>query len=102
MIDTDSLISHLTESARRPATAHLAVSQTVSHSRRYPATLAALQEERLVGLDCVNAVTTLLQRVRNAHPMRESFQAAEVQYDMLTAAPAAAENLGRLAADVHV
>jgi hypothetical protein len=33
-----------------------------------------------VGLDYVDAVTTLLQRVRNAHPTHGSYQAAELQW----------------------
>lgn len=41
--------------------------------------MAGPREERLAGLDCVNAVTTLLQRARNAHPTKGAFQAAEVQ-----------------------
>ena len=42
--------------------------------------MAAPREERLAGLDFVNAVTTLLQRARNTHPTKGAFQAAEVQY----------------------
>lgn len=42
--------------------------------------MAAPREELLTGLDCVNAVTTLLQQARNAHPMKGAFQAAEVQF----------------------
>lgn len=48
--------------------------------RTYSAEMAAPREERLAGLDCVNAVTTLLQRARNAHPTKGAFQAAEVQF----------------------
>ena len=42
--------------------------------------MTAPREERLAGLDSVNAVTTLLQRARNAHPTKGAFQAAEVQF----------------------
>lgn len=56
--------------------------------------MAAPQEERLAGLDCVNAVTTLLQRARNAHPTKGAFQAAEVQYWWNTPHPT--DTLGQL------
>jgi GNAT superfamily N-acetyltransferase len=56
--------------------------------------MAALHEERLAGLDCVNAVTTLLQRARNAHPTKGAFQAAEVQNWWCTPHPT--DTLGQL------
>ncbi len=56
--------------------------------------MAAPREERLAGLDCVNAVTALLQRVRNAHPTKGAFQAAEVQYWWNTPHPT--DTLGQL------
>jgi GNAT superfamily N-acetyltransferase len=39
-----------------------------------------LREQQLVGLDSLNAVTALLQRVRNAHPTAGLYQAAELQW----------------------
>lgn len=56
--------------------------------------MAGLREARLAGLDCVNAVTTLLQRARNAHPTKGAFQAAEVQFWWNTAHPT--DTLGQL------
>ena len=50
--------------------------------------------EHLAGLDCVNAMTTLLQRVRNAHPTSGAFQAAEVQFWWNTPHPT--DTLGQL------
>lgn len=60
----------------------------------YRAAMTAPQEERLAGLDSVNAVTALLQRVLIAHPTKESFQAAEVQYWWNTPHPT--DTLGQL------
>ncbi len=39
-----------------------------------------LREERLSGIDAVNMVTKLLQRVRNTHPTEGMYQAAEVEF----------------------
>ncbi len=39
-----------------------------------------MREELRVGLDYLDAVTTLLQRVRSAHPTHGSYQAAELQW----------------------
>lgn len=39
-----------------------------------------MREELRAGLDYLEAVTTLLQRVRNAHPTHGSYQAAELQW----------------------
>lgn len=39
-----------------------------------------MREQRLVGIDYLNAVTTLLQRVRLAHRTFGSYQAAELQF----------------------
>jgi GNAT superfamily N-acetyltransferase len=38
------------------------------------------REQHVVGLDCVRAVTTLLQRVRRAHPTAGLYEAADVQW----------------------
>lgn len=42
--------------------------------------MSALRERQLVGLDSLEAVTVLLQRVRNAHPTAGLYQAAELQW----------------------
>ena len=42
--------------------------------------MAAVREQHLVGLDALRAITTLLQRVRNAHPTAGLYQAAEIQW----------------------
>ncbi len=39
-----------------------------------------MQEQLRVGLDYLESITTLLQRVRNAHPTDGLYQAAEVQF----------------------
>ncbi len=39
-----------------------------------------MREEYLVGGDCLEAITTLLQRVRNAHPTHGLYEAAEIQW----------------------
>ena len=56
--------------------------------------MAAAREERLAGLDSVNAVTAVLQRARNAHPTKGAFQAAEVQFWWNTPHPT--DTLGQL------
>lgn len=40
----------------------------------------SLQERQLVGLDYLRAVTTLLQRVRAAHPVKGLYEAADMQW----------------------
>jgi GNAT superfamily N-acetyltransferase len=40
----------------------------------------ALREAHLAGLDCLAAVTALLQRIRRVHPTAGLYQAAEVQW----------------------
>lgn len=42
--------------------------------------MGALREEHRVGLDYLGAETALLQRVRNAHPTKGLYQAAELQW----------------------
>ncbi|MEM7323812.1 MAG: GNAT family N-acetyltransferase [Actinomycetota bacterium] len=42
--------------------------------------LSSLEERRLVGLDFLEAVTTLLQRTRNAHPVKGTYEAADLQW----------------------
>lgn len=42
--------------------------------------MGALHERRLVGVDALRTVTTLLQRVRRAHPTRGLFEAADLQW----------------------
>jgi GNAT superfamily N-acetyltransferase len=42
--------------------------------------VASLQIVRRSGLDAIETATTLLQRVRNAHPTEGMYQAAEVQF----------------------
>lgn len=42
--------------------------------------MRAMREQHLVGIDYLSAVTTLLQRVRNAHPTAGLYQAAELQW----------------------
>ncbi|MFW2381924.1 MAG: GNAT family N-acetyltransferase [Acidimicrobiales bacterium] len=39
-----------------------------------------MREEHRVGLDYLEAVTTLLQRTRNAHPTKDMYEAAELQW----------------------
>jgi len=39
-----------------------------------------MREQHLVGLDYLEAVTALLQRIRNAHPTAGLYQAAELQW----------------------
>ena len=42
--------------------------------------MRAMREQRLVGIAYLEAVTTLLQRIRNAHPTAGLYQAAELQW----------------------
>jgi RimJ/RimL family protein N-acetyltransferase len=42
--------------------------------------METMQEQRLVGIDYLEAVTALLQRVRNTHPTKGLYQAAELQF----------------------
>ncbi len=42
--------------------------------------MGPLRERRLVGLDALDMVTTLLQRVRSAHPSKGLFEAADLQW----------------------
>lgn len=39
-----------------------------------------MRDEHRVGLDCLEAVTALLQRVRSAHPTRGLYEAADLQW----------------------
>ncbi len=39
-----------------------------------------MQEQHRVGIDYLEAVTALLQRVRTAHPTKGSYEAAEIQW----------------------
>ncbi len=42
--------------------------------------MSSLRERRLVGLEYLEAVTTLLQRIRNAHPTAGLWEAADRQW----------------------
>ncbi|MGF1667093.1 MAG: GNAT family N-acetyltransferase [Acidimicrobiia bacterium] len=53
-----------------------------------------MREELLVGLDYLDGVTTLLQRVRRAHPTHGSYQAAELQW--WWSVPRSTDGLGQL------
>ena len=47
---------------------------------RYRSSMRKLEEQHLAGLDYLKAVTTLLQRVRQAHPTKGLYEAGEVQW----------------------
>ena len=53
-----------------------------------------MQEELRVGVDCLEAVTALLQRVRTAHPTYGSYEAAEIQF--WWSVPRSTDGLGQL------
>ncbi len=53
-----------------------------------------MREELLVGVDYLDAVTTLLQRVRNAHPTKGLYEAAELQW--WWSVPRSTDSLGQL------
>ena len=46
-----------------------------------------LREEHRVGLDYLEAVTALLQRIRGAHPTAGLYEAADLQWWWADAAP---------------
>ncbi len=54
-----------------------------------------LGEERRVGLDYLDAVTTLLQRIRAAHPTAGLYESADLQWWWADAAPTT-DNLSQL------
>ena len=53
-----------------------------------------MQEEHREGLDYLQAVTALLQRIRNAHPTHGSYEAAEIQF--WWSIPRSTDSLGQL------